>query len=783
MSASTTTSPFDELIITHSIKEYGISKITRHGTPREGFVVHVVINDEPIVFAVGNSWNSALTNLKKACERFHVSHDNVNDNKTNIRELQCILESTLVQNATWVMGYDRKEAESGFTVMSDNCSNNDDESLETAPKLLSIPETIRTHSGTIITNGIVIAVSDIFQLIKSARWTCYQCDEIIEREVVNILDVPAKPRECIKCRSKLGFSDNHEYINAVSIRVQQEDNRTDNNLDGLRVIVFGDDTYNIQVGERTNILGEIVKQQDYKTRKFHTVLLSKRIHYEGRRKIELTPKDIHAIKKFRTFDNYEKRLVNMFAPNVIGHYDDKLTLLLAAIGAPEYYNKQTKHQLVRGRINVLLIGPPGEAKTALGKEALKLRMNSRYVSGKNTTGGSLTAMILSDDNQLTLHLGAAPLAKNAFLFVNEFDKLQDESKDNLLEVMEEGEIIVNKFAQLREISSPTSIIASANPRNEIWMYPDEIGLEEIPFSRRIVSRFDAICVFRDANTEEADIEYAYTKSSNIEKHVNFNNNFLQKIVEYARTIEPSLTPQAEGILNQYWIELRKNENATYDTTKRTLEVIHRFAKAFARMNLSETVDAEIAYQTIEFMNYMFKNFNLVITNKTDPFMNVYSKVIEFLKNKTDIEKPIELISAIERVCLQSEDIAAYIGKVFKQSENRKLRDLCTKLLENRQVIRVGEHPTKVYWKPDPQILGDLGDLGDSQKSPPTSAIRLSSEGYSDQKNSSRQCRNYSIQKNSMGCQNFVSPRSPRSPRNQQMDMIDTRDRRNEVATV
>jgi DNA replicative helicase MCM subunit Mcm2 (Cdc46/Mcm family) len=215
----------------------------------------------------------------------------------------------------------------------------------------------------------------------------------------------------------------------------------------------------------------------------------------------------------------------MFAPNVVGHYDDKLTLLLAAVGAPEYYDKQTKQQLVRCRINTLLIGPPGEAKTVLGKEALKLRINSKYVSGKNTTGGSLTAMILSDDNQLTLHLGAAPLAKNAFLFVNEFDKLPDENKDNLLEVMEEGEIIVNKFAQLREISSPTTIIASANP-SEIWMYPNFTSVqgEEIPFSRRILSRFDAICVFRDANTEEADIEYAYTKSSNIEKHINFNNN-------------------------------------------------------------------------------------------------------------------------------------------------------------------------------------------------------------------------------------------------------------------
>jgi hypothetical protein len=114
-------------------------------------------------------------------------------------------------------------------------------------------------------------------------------------------------------------------------------------------------------------------------------------------------------------------------------------------------------------------------------------------------------------------------------------------------------------------------------------------------------------------------------------------------------------------------------------------------------------------------------------------MNAYSKVIEFLKNKTDIERPIELISAIERVCLQYKDISAYIGKIFKKNQNRKLRDLCTKLLEDRHIVRVGEHPTRVYWKSDPQILGDISDLGDSQITPPTSEIGLQSDGYSDEK--------------------------------------------------
>jgi hypothetical protein len=230
---TTMTSSDDELILTDVTKEYGISKITRHGTTREGFVIHVIVNDTPLVFAVGNSWNSALTNLKKACERFNINY-NANDNKINVRELQRILESTLVQNASWVMGYDIEAIKSGFTVKYNGYYNNNEELQEIAPKTLSIPEAIRTHSGTIIVNGIIIAISDTYQLVKKSRWKCYKCEEIIEREVVNILDVPTKPRECMKCRSKHGFSHNHEYINVTSLKVQQEDNRADS-LDSLRI--------------------------------------------------------------------------------------------------------------------------------------------------------------------------------------------------------------------------------------------------------------------------------------------------------------------------------------------------------------------------------------------------------------------------------------------------------------------------------------------------------------------------------------------------------------------
>jgi len=159
-------------------------------------------------------------------------------------------------------------------------------------------------------------------------------------------------------------------------------------LDDLDVRVFKNDTIGIQVGEVAKIIGDIKSKQDPRTKQYHSVILTKSIQYEHRKKLELTPNDIKGIKKFVFgFPNYEQRLLSMFAPNIIGNNHAKRPLLLSTIGAPEIPNKEGK--VSRGRIHCLLIGPPGLAKTQLGREVKQLRINSRYASGKRTTGKSL----------------------------------------------------------------------------------------------------------------------------------------------------------------------------------------------------------------------------------------------------------------------------------------------------------------------------------------------------------------------------------------------------------
>jgi len=383
----------------------------------------------------------------------------------------------------------------------------------------------------------------------------------MERKVARVTEPPLKPKQCPYCDNNpnADFEDLHDYVNAITIAIQ--DDVPDAPLDGMSVIVFEKSTEEIRVGEKVKIVGKIEKEQDKKTKKYHSILLAEEIEYEHRRKLVLTGNDIEGIKRFAGkiplyhnsglyLQNPVYRLVKMFAPNVVGYEDKKLAMLLSIIAAPE-------NNSVRGRINLLSIGPTGLAKTHLSREVVKVRPNSRYVSARNSTGLSLTAMISKEQDNYVLSLGPVPLAKNELCIVNEFDKMLPEQQNNLLDVMEEGEIVVNKYGKHYTIESPTTIIATANPKNNTWKNPGKIGLDEIPFEYIMLSRFDLVLIFTDITDEQAIRDFAYLKTSYDEKHIEHNYNFLEKYIDHARTFNPSLSDEAKSILNEFWVSLKK----------------------------------------------------------------------------------------------------------------------------------------------------------------------------------------------------------------------------------
>ncbi len=122
-----------------------------------------------------------------------------------------------------------------------------------------------------------------------------------------------------------------EYRNASIIELQDQEKFDD--LERLQVILFDDDTRDVRAGEQVLVTGQIYFERFSKTdSKINSRLYSHSIVYEARREISLSSMDVDAIKRFvaRHGNNTVDKLVELFAPKVVGFWNIKKGLLLSA---------------------------------------------------------------------------------------------------------------------------------------------------------------------------------------------------------------------------------------------------------------------------------------------------------------------------------------------------------------------------------------------------------------------------------------------------------------------
>ncbi len=190
------------------------------------------------------------------------------------------------------------------------------------------------------------------------------------------------------------------------------------------------------------------------------------------------------------------RLSQSIAPEIYGMEDVKKALLLLMLGGVTM--KLNDGMKIRGDINIAMIGDPGVAKSQLLKHIAHVSPRAVYTTGKGSSGVGLTACVSKDPvtNELQLEGGALVLADMGVCCIDEFDKMEENDRTAIYEVMEQQSVSIAKAGITTILNARTSILAAANPYYGRYNR-DKTPHENINLPAALLSRFDLVFILLD----------------------------------------------------------------------------------------------------------------------------------------------------------------------------------------------------------------------------------------------------------------------------------------------
>ncbi|GMI83578.1 MINICHROMOSOME MAINTENANCE 4 [Hibiscus trionum] len=300
-------------------------------------------------------------------------------------------------------------------------------------------------------------------------------------------------------------------------------------------------------------------------------------------------------------DIYEK-LTRSLAPNIWELDDVKKGLLCQLFGGNAL--QLPSGASFRGDINILLVGDPGTSKSQLLQYIHKLAPRGIYTSGRGSSAVGLTAYVAKDPEtgETVLESGALVLSDRGICCIDEFDKMSDNARSMLHEVMEQQTVSIAKAGIIASLNARTSVLACANPSGSRYN-PRLSVIDNIHLPPTLLSRFDLIYLILDKADEQTDRRLAkhivslHFEDTEIAEHDVIDLATLTAYVSYARkNIHPKLSDEAAEELTRGYVEMRKRGNfpgsskKVITATPRQIESLIRLSEALARIRFSEWVE-------------------------------------------------------------------------------------------------------------------------------------------------------------------------------------------------